>query len=132
MICMDTQGCNLVVLPYSLAVVYVAPGSTLPDWALRGPWYSITKTSDELSVVCEEQYVPDTVRSEKGWRCIKVQGPLDFGLTGILASLANPLAKAGISIFAVSTFETDYLLLKEERLQEAIAVLKDAGHTFIA
>jgi hypothetical protein len=66
---------------------------------------------------------------EKGWSCLKVQGPLDFGLTGIIASLASPLAKAQISLFAVATFDTDYILVKSEKIEEAINALKIEGHS---
>ncbi len=87
---------------------------------------SITRTADEVSIVCPLGRVPDDVRRESGWRCLKVEGPLDFALTGILASLAVPLAQAGISIFAISTYDTDYLLVKD--LDGAVATLTGEGH----
>ena len=97
----------------------------IPEWAHSG-FFSMTRTPDELSIVCNEEIVPDGVACEKGWHCLQVKGPLDFALTGILASLAAPLAEAGISIFAISTYDTDYFLVKE--LDRAIAVLFKAGH----
>lgn len=93
-----------------------------------GPLASITRTADELSVVCAEATVPQRVQAERGWRALRVEGPLEFSLTGVLASLAVPLAEAGISIFAISTFNTDWLLVQSVRLGEAVEALRDAGH----
>lgn len=90
---------------------------------------SLTRTRDELSVVCAQHLVPNELQAERDWRCLGVVGPLPFALTGILLSLAQPLAEQGISIFAVSTFDTDYLLIKASTLGAAIAALQDAGHT---
>lgn len=115
---------TLSVMPISLAIVRLNTSSNIPFWAVEGKdFFSITKTKDELSIVCLEDKVPQDVKVEKGWRCLKVEGPLDFGLTGILSSLAQPLAEAQISIFAISTFDTDYIMIKKENLQRAIAVL---------
>lgn len=103
---------------------------TIPPWASQGNFYCITKTEDELSIVCEQLYVPAEVTSERDWKAIGVVGTLDFSLTGILASLATPLAVAKISIFAISTFDTDYLLVKEAHLKSATTVLINAGFKF--
>jgi uncharacterized protein len=89
---------------------------------------SITRTADELSVVCAEDAVPADIRAERGFLCLAVTGPLDFAATGILASLAAPLAEAGISIFVLSTFDTDLLLIRQALLPQAVAVLRAAGH----
>jgi hypothetical protein len=121
------QGLNLTVLPDRMSVCRLAPGAPLPDWA-GGTLTALTRTPDELSIVCAEQRVPDGVRAENGWRALKVAGPLDFGLTGVLAALAGPLAAAKISIFALSTFDTDYLLVKETALTAATQALRRAGH----
>ncbi len=88
---------------------------------------SVTRTSDELSVVCSEEAVPHSIQSERGWRCLAVAGPIPFEVTGVAAAIAAPLAQAGISIFLVSTFDTDYLLVKEDALKAAIAALRDSG-----
>ena len=115
---------TLSVMSIQLAVASLDAFSNIPLWATKGvDFFSITKTSDELSVVCPEDKVPPEVKVEKGWRCLKVEGPLDFGLTGILSSLAGPLAEAKISIFAISTFDTDYIMIKKENLQKAITIL---------
>ena len=89
---------------------------------------SITRTAEELSVVCSPEAVPEGVSHEPGWRALTVDGPLDFSLTGVLASLAGPLAEAGIPIFVVSTYDTDWLLVQAERLDAAVAVLRARGH----
>lgn len=119
---------DLSVLSDTYAVSRLPPSEPVPSWALHGDFFTISKTLDELSVVCLESQVPGRIRSEKGWRCLRVKGPLDFGLTGILASLANPLAQSGISIFAISTFDTDYLMIRQERFQDALSVLERCGH----
>jgi hypothetical protein len=126
-----TKPClKLQMIEDLLAVCRLAPKEPIPGWALAtGPFCSVTRTAEELSVVCAEVCVPIGIRCERGWRALKVQGPLDFGLTGILDALTDPLAKRGISIFAVSTFDTDYLLVREAQLEEALAALFAAGHT---
>lgn len=98
-------------------------------WAESGPVVSITRTPAELSVVCLEATVPSHAEAQRGFRCLRVAGPLDFAETGILESLAKPLALAGISIFALSTYDTDYLLLPGDNLEAAVSALSDAGHT---
>jgi hypothetical protein len=119
---------TLSVLPGTMAVCRLGSGAKIPDWAQAGDFFSITRTNDELSIVCAEAAVPDTVKSDRGWRCLKVEGPLDLSLTGVLASLLTPFAEAGIGIFAVSTFDTDYLLVKAENMARAEDVLIESGH----
>ena len=121
------ESIELRVLPGRLAVCRLEAGAAPPAWATGGALWSITGSADELSVVCEEGRAPEGVRREAGWRALKVAGPLDFALTGVLSGVAGPLAEAGVSIFAVSTFDTDYVLVKEERLGEAVAALRAAG-----
>ena len=116
------------VLEDRFAVCQLAPTAALPEWALRGSVFSITRTQTELSVVCSEEHVPAGVRAEFGWACLRLQGPFPFEMTGVLAAFLNPLAAAGIAIFAVSTFDTDYVLLKNDRLNAALATLEKAGH----
>jgi hypothetical protein len=111
-----------------LAICRLAANAELPDWAKEGSFYSLTRTDEELSVVCSQAHVPAGVVCEKGWRCLKVEGPLHFGLIGILASIAESLAEARISIFALGTYDTDYILVKEGQYEEAIRVLSASGH----
>lgn len=95
---------------------------------MTGEFFSITRTSDELSIVCLESNVDETVTCEKGWRCLKLHGPFAFSMVGVLSSVTAPLAHAGVSIFAISTYDTDYLLIKQESLEEAVSALGQAGH----
>jgi hypothetical protein len=122
----------LSVLPQRFAICRLDPDDTIPDWLSRHPFWAVTRTDEELSVVLPEESVPAGWKGEKGWRCLKVHGPLDFSLTGILASLATPLAEASISIFAISTYDTDYILLRDEDLDKAKNVLAECGHVFRA
>jgi hypothetical protein len=122
------QPLALTLLPYRLAICRLAPGAAIPAWATAGPFFSITRTPDELSIICEPTAVPAGVRHESGCRAFKVAGPLDFALTGVLTSIAKALAEAGISIFALSTFDTDYVLMKNERVEDAVRALEAAGH----
>ena len=110
------------------AVCRLSADAPVPSWAASGEWNSVTRTADELSVVCAEAAVPGDVQCEGGWRVLQVGGPLDFSLVGVLAAIAAPLAQAGVSIFAVSTFDTDYVLVKEEKLARSIEALRVAGH----
>lgn len=119
---------TLSLLPGIFTICRLDPEAIIPDWAKAGGFISITRTSDELSIVCAGAKVPEDVKSDRGWRCLKVEGPLDLSLTGVLASLVNPLAEARINIFALSTFDTDYLLVKEEKVTQAAEVLTRSGH----
>jgi hypothetical protein len=121
---------NLFLLPGVLAVCRLEKDASIPQWASGGSFSSVTRTDEELSVVCSQGQVPSGIRAEKGWRCLQVEGPLDFSLTGILAVLAMPLAQAGISVFAISTYDTDYFLVKQENLERAIEALAKEGHRF--
>ena len=94
------------------------------------PWLFVGKTDAEISVVCLTVDVPHaTLAREDGWRALRVAEPMDFGLTGVLAGISTVLAQAGISIFAVSTFDTDYILMKAEKLAPAIEALEAGGYT---
>jgi len=95
---------------------------------MAGEFLSLTRTSDELSIVCEERLVPEGIRAEFGFVPLKLRGPFPFSMTGVLASFLNPLAENKISIFAVSTFDTDYVLVKSEDLERAKSILRSAGH----
>lgn len=110
-----------------LAVVRLPAGDAPPGWA-RGAFVSVTRTEQELSVVCDAAAVPSDVTAERGWRRLEVRGPLDFALTGVLASLAGPLAEAGVPVFVISTHDTDHLMVKGDRLAHAEAALRAAGH----
>jgi hypothetical protein len=119
---------DLTVLPGAFAIVRLAADTPLPRWAARGEFFSVTRTSDELSVVCLADQVPSGIATETGRRALKVTGPFALSEIGVLAALAAPLAEAKVSLFAISTFDTDYLLVSEKQLNAAIAALKGAGH----
>jgi hypothetical protein len=124
---------DLRLLPGRFAVCRLPAGDAVPAWwgALwaRGSFSSVTRAPGELSIVCAEGLAPEGTKCEGGWRIFQVAGPLDFSLTGILAAIATPLAHAGVSIFAVSTFDTDYILVKQENLAKAVDALRAAGHS---
>ena len=124
-----TRHLELSLLPERFAISRFAADTPIPAWATRGPFFSVTRTGDELSVVTELSLVPAGVQSQPGWRVLKVHGPFVLSEIGVLAALATPLAEAKISLFAVSTFDTDYLLIASETSPAAIAVLERAGHT---
>ena len=105
------------------------PSAGLPAWAGAGRFQCFARTPDELSIVCEASLVPPGVRHEGGWSLLRVEGPFDFSAVGVVASLAAPLAREGISIFVTSTFDTDYLLIKRDKLEAAARALTAAGHT---
>jgi hypothetical protein len=121
---------TLKVLDGKFAICRLDPDAPLPAWVGSGPFVSITRTADELSVVCPEEAVPEGVQCERGWRCLVVSGTLDFALVGVLASLLVPLANAGVSVFAISTFDTDFLLVKQSDVERAAEALLRAGHVF--
>jgi hypothetical protein len=120
---------ELSLLPEKFTICRLAPDAVVPEWATRGQFFSITRTSDELSVIAETAVVPERLRTEVRWRLMRVHGPFDFSEFGVLASLVQPLAAAGVSVFTVSTFDTDYLLLQCSQLRDAVAALRDAAHT---
>lgn len=128
---MSTQPQHIVVfsvLDEKYCVAKLQPDSLLPAFPQASTLCSITRTGDELSVVCEENLAPEGAEVERNWRALKVQGPLEFSLKGVLASLLNPLAEAGVSVFAVSTYNTDYILVPQYHLAVALEALELAGH----
>ena len=126
---MNDAKLTLSILEGRFAICRLSARAEIPFQLLDKSFFSITRTPDELSIVCAEDSSPRGERCEPGWRCLRVQGPLDFSMTGVMASLAMPLAEAGISIFSVSTFDTDYFLVKETDIERAILALSAAGHS---
>ncbi len=121
---------GLQILDGQFAVHWLQPGAEVPAEALNSEFCWTARTPDELSLVCPDRIEVSAQKTEPGWSCIKVQGPLEFALTGIIADLSGTLAEAGISIFAISTFDTDYLLVKTTDLDKARAALTDNGYDF--
>jgi uncharacterized protein len=116
------------LLPGPYAIVRLAPNAPVPAWATNGEFTSITRTTDELSIVCPIKNLPADVHSPPRWICVKLEGPFPFELTGVLLSFIQPLSANGIPIFAISTYDTDYVLIHEGFAGHAIGVLQQAGH----
>jgi hypothetical protein len=122
----------LEVQPHRLAICRLDAAATLPAWAAASTGFlTVSRTADELSVTAIDSVVPSGVRCERDYRALRVQGPLPLDLIGILAAIADPLARAGLSIFAISTFDTDYVLVKAANFDAALSALERAGHRII-
>jgi hypothetical protein len=120
---------KLYVLDDLYAVARLQPDAPLPEWAQRGPFWSITRSDAELSVVCRLDDVPADASAERGFVAFEVAGPLDFSLTGVASSLVAPLADDEIPLFFLSTFETDYVFVREHDLHRSVEALTRAGHS---
>jgi len=114
----------------SFAVCRLAPNAQLPEWSLTGPFTSVTRTTDELSIVCGVESVPKEHTPEVPWICLKLEGPFSFTQTGVLASFIEPLT--AIPIFVVSTYDTDYVLVREDFTGFTLSTLQEAGHELIS
>lgn len=123
----DTGQLTLSVLRGEFAVARLPPEAPLPVWAARGDLWAVVGAPGEVSVVTDAANVPPGGRVERGWAALRLHGPFPFELTGVLTAVLNPLRDAGVGIFALSTFDTDYVLVKTARLEQALAALRDAG-----
>jgi len=128
---MSEKALTMKLLKGKYGVCRLNKTDSIPGWAESGDFLSITKTCDELSIVVAEESIPDGIKCEKDWRILKVEGPLDFSLIGILASISTILARNRISIFAVSTYDTDYILVKSKDIDSAITALVNEGYEII-
>lgn len=122
---------TLDLIEGAFAVVRLDPDEPVPAWARGGMLWSITQTPEELSILCASEHVPPGLRTEGPFRALKVRGPLDMAMTGVLTSIADPLADASVSIFALSTFDTDYVLVREAAVDAALKTLRLAGHQVV-
>ena len=122
------KGLKLRVLPGRLAVARLPGTAAVPGWADGPGLVSITRREGELSIVCADARVPAEVRAERGWRALEVEGPIDFQELGVMHGLTGPLAGAGVSVLALSTFDTDVLVVREETLARAVEALRAAGY----
>jgi uncharacterized protein len=120
---------KLFMLDELYAIVRLEPDAELPGWVRGGHFWSVTRSDAELSIVCREEDVPADASAERGWCALELAGPLDFSLTGVVAALVTPLADAEVPIFVLSTFETDYLLVRERDLERSVDALAGAGHS---
>lgn len=122
---------KLLLLDDLLAVCQFPATAPFPEWAQAEGLLALVRTPQEVSIVCAERFVPPGVKAEPGWRALMVEGPLEFNQVGVLSSLTESLAQAGVSIFAVSTFNTDYVLVKQSQLDQAVRALEQAGHELL-
>ncbi len=119
------------VLRDEAGICRLPPEAIIPEWAYRGEFFSITKTTEELSIVCLSRVIPESVDQEAGWQVLKIEGILSFGLVGVLAQVSAVLAEAEVSIFAISTYNTDYVLVKNRDFDAAVVVLRNDGHEVV-
>ena len=119
------------VISGSFAICKLAAADPVPQWAIRGIFVSVTRTADELSIVCPVENVPQQYKPEIIWTCLKIEGPFAFTQVGILEAFIQPLVKDGISVFAIGTFDTDYVLIQKAFADRAIQALQNAGHELI-
>jgi hypothetical protein len=106
------------------------PATTpIPDWALKESLISITRTKEELTIVCRQDLIPSQIQCDPNWRCFRIDGAFDLNQTGVISSISSPLANAGISIYVISTYNTDYFLVKEENVNQTISVLSSSAHS---
>ena len=120
----------LNLLPQRLAVVRLEPDDSIPDWSAKASFFSITRTPDEISIFCDSDVIPKNPDKIDGWRAFRVAGQLELSMTGVISTLAMPLAAKQIPVFSISTHDTDYMLVREDQLEDAIDVLRRAGHQF--
>ena len=125
---MTVQPRSLTLLPDTFAICRFDADAAIPTWTTTSGFCSITRTTEELSIVCLQSLVPVGIKCERDWRCFKLTGLIPFTAVGVLASLVQPLAKASISVFAISTFDTDFLLVKAMDLDRAIDALRKCRH----
>ena len=127
---MAPRVCSFSRLPGHYAIVRLAPDASVPASVLEASGFaSVTRTADELSIVCDEALTPAGATAECGWEVLKLHGPFTFDQIGVLASCVTPLVAHGVSVFTISTFDTDYLLIKAHQTDAAVAALQAAGHT---
>jgi hypothetical protein len=121
---------TFTLLDGHFAIVRLHADDAVPAWA-RGAFLSITRTSDELSIVCEEGNVPhvvDGMVADRGWRCLKLAGPMPLDQTGVAAAFTRVLADAGVALFVISTYDTDYVLVRDAAIEDATNALREAGY----
>ena len=123
-------GYTLEILQSDLAIVKLKPEDSVPRWA-KGEFVAITKTATELSIVCAQSGIPDDVEAERGWTGFRIAGPLAFDQVGVIASITAPLDAAQVPVFVVSTYDTDYLLIKSDHLDSASEALTASGHRIV-
>ncbi len=122
---------HITVLPSRFAMCQLKLDEQLPAWVYQSSFYSISRTADELSVVCEEQLVKDEIQKSTGWKLLKINAVLDLSLTGITAQFSTALAKAGVNLSVIATYNTDYILVEEVKLTTATKALRESGFEIV-
>jgi len=120
---------SLTILDETFTLHRLEPDAEIPSVVSNSPFFSVMRTQDELSLILPESVYIESEKSEPGWACFKVEGPLEFSLVGVLAGISSALAQAGVSIFALSTYDTDYILVKQEQVEAAKEALMVAGYS---
>jgi hypothetical protein len=128
---MNPPQLKLIVLPERLAVCRLGAADPVPEWAKGDAFLSISRTRDELSIICEDRFIPETISASRGWRAFKIEGPLDLDLVGILVSVAAPLAQSGVGILPIATHDTDYVLVRDAQLGESVKALRFVGFDIV-
>jgi uncharacterized protein len=129
---MPARRVRLRLLPETLAICRLDSDADIPSWLPRRGLSAVLRTAEELAIYAAEDVVPQDVQAARGWRALELMGPFDFSETGVIASVAGPLAEAGISISILATYDTDYLFVREEALEDAVEVLSAAGHRIVS
>ena len=119
---------TFIILRETFAICRLDKDAPIPDWVFQGNLFSVTRTKDELSIVCPQINLPKGIICNQGWSCLKVRGPLDLSSTGIISSISSTLEQEAISLFSISTYDTDYEMVKEKDLEKAIFALTETGH----
>jgi hypothetical protein len=119
---------TFTILRETFAICRLEKDASIPDWVFQGGLFSVTRTNDELSIVCPQINVPKGIVCNQGWSCLKIKGPLDLSSTGIISLVASALEKENISLFSISTYDTDYVMVREKALEKAIFTLTEAGY----
>ncbi len=128
---METEKLTLIAQPGLYGVCRLSPTEPVPEWSLQGEFFSVTRTAEEISIVCAETHIPSTALCERNWWMFKIAGILDFALVGIVAGISAALTSAQLGIFVLSTYNTDYILVKQADFPAAVAALRAAGHEVI-
>jgi len=125
---MKQRQLQLSLLKDKYGICTLPNNAPIPDWALTQSLASITRTEKELTIVCRREILPSQYQSDLNWRCFKIDGSFDLNQIGVISSISSPLADAGISIYVISTYDTDYFLIQEQDLEKTISVLSSSGH----
>jgi hypothetical protein len=126
---MTQRQLKLSLLKDKYAICTLPNDTPIPDWALTQSLISITRTGKELTIVCRMDSIPSELQSDLNWRCFRIDGSFDLNQIGVISSISSPLADAGISIYVISTYDTDYFLVQDKNVEQTISTLSNSGHS---